>query len=593
MGVLTPLLAAPPAAPALMDGPARMLENVNVLENAQNGPIPFGFRRLGNMALFVATTPATGYELWRTDGTEAGTALVKEIIPGPTEFFGRFIGEVNGALLFLGYDESFRQSLWRTDGTPEGTFLLTGPHSAFGTFLNAGISASFAGAYLFALDDGASGLELWRTDGTSAGTRLVKDINPGPSSSAPGNFMEFNGAVFFVADDGAHGQELWRTDGTESGTILVKDINPGPAGSHGFQLSQALGTIYFLADDGTHGFEPWRSDGSTAGTSLLKDINPGASTSDGLIGPGVVVDGILYFKANDGIHGRELWRTDGTEAGTALVKDIVPGGGASDLTRLTVFNDAVIFWVDQPPARFKLWRSDGTEEGTVLLRDFAVGASSSIGIAPFVEVNGSLVFATGGDSSTVGLWKTDGTAAGTVRFNEVSPELSRGLAPIDGALLFSTNDGVHPTELWRSDGTMEGTSLVQTFAPEEFDLGPGGFTVLGNRVLFVADDGLNGFTPWAGRAAILTGQPGKAVQDLKDEVESLQLAKGAETSLIAKLDAAGGALSGGRTTDAIHALQDFMKFLDAQSGKKIPEATTADLTEFAQDLVALLEGVFP
>jgi ELWxxDGT repeat protein len=573
-----------------------MLKDVNVLQNEQNGPIPYGFRRLGNMALFAATTPATGYELWKTDGTEAGTALVKEIIPGAAESFGRFISEVNGAFLFLVYDEMFRQSLWRTDGTPEGTVLLAGPHSHFdNSFLNPGVNASFTGAYIFALNDDAGGLELWRTDGTAVGTRLVKDINPGPSGSAPGNFMEFDGAVYFLADDGTHGQELWKTDGTEPGTVLVKDINPGSAGSHGFQLSQALGTIYFLANDGTHGWEPWRSDGSTAGTSLLKDINPGASSSDGLISPGVVVDGRVCFEANDGIHGHELWRTDGTEAGTALVKDIVPGGGASELMRLTGFNGAVIFWVENATEGLKLWRSDGTEEGTVLLRDFSGGApSSNIGLTPFVEVNGALAFSTNvGSSSTEGLWKTDGTADGTVRLKELYPVLARGLAPIDGALLFSINDFVHAAELWRSDGTAEGTRLVQTFAPDELSFGPGGFMVLGNRVLFIADDGIDGFTPWVGRAAILTGQPGKAVQDLKDEVESLRLAKGAETSLIAKLDAAGKALSDGRTTDAIHALQDFMKFLDAQSGKKIPGAGATDLTEFAQDLVALLEGVFP
>ena len=52
---------------------------------------PQQFRPVGTVVVFAATTDATGTELWVTDGTAAGTRLVKDILPGPgngiTTFF--------------------------------------------------------------------------------------------------------------------------------------------------------------------------------------------------------------------------------------------------------------------------------------------------------------------------------------------------------------------------------------------------------------------------------------------------------------------------------------------------------------------------
>ena len=60
---------------------------------------------------------------------------------------------------------------------------------------------------------------------------MVKDINPGSSSSGPADLTNVNGTLYFQADDGAHGFELWKSDGTAAGTVMVKDIDPGSTGS--------------------------------------------------------------------------------------------------------------------------------------------------------------------------------------------------------------------------------------------------------------------------------------------------------------------------------------------------------------------------
>ena len=143
------------------------------------------------------------HELWKSDGTAAGTVLVKDISPGSAGSIPNNLTNVNGTLFF-------------------------------------------------AADDGTNGTELWKSDGTAAGTVLVKDIRPSCSgSSYPGYLTNVNGTLFFAADDGTHGRELWKSDGTAAGTVLVKDINPGiGTDSYPTDLTNVNGTLFFTADDG-------------------------------------------------------------------------------------------------------------------------------------------------------------------------------------------------------------------------------------------------------------------------------------------------------------------------------------------------------
>jgi trimeric autotransporter adhesin len=278
---------------------------------------------------FAANDGTNGYELWKSNGTAAGTVLVKNINPGINNSYPDSFTNVNGTLYFRA-------------------------------------------------NDGTNGEELWKSDGTAAGTVLVKNINPGINNSDPGYFTNVNGTLYFTANDGANGRELWKSNGTTAGTVLVKNINPGINNSDPDSFTNVNGTLYFTANNGANGRELWKSNGTAAGTVMVAnlardpiDLGTGQlvpTSSD----PGYLtnVNGTLYFSATDTVFqrwstGEELYKSNGTSAGTVLVKDIVPGRGSSYPIDLTTVGGTVYFGVYIASGQWELWKSNGTAAGTV------------------------------------------------------------------------------------------------------------------------------------------------------------------------------------------------------------------------------------
>ena len=358
------------------------------------------------------------------------------------------LGDLNGELYFV---SGF--GLWKTDGTPAGTVPLPGPSPlvsyqpgicpvSFPRFARGG---SANGLFFFSATDGTHGQELWKSDGTTAGTQMVKDLDP--ADSLPQNFVPVDGAIHFSTQvpccgewrsDGtdpgtsylstqtppigtlggfylfARDGELWRSDGIDPGpgTTFLADIDPGGTGGATFLAKQAAAKLYFLAagptlwvTDGTPagtlpllatgGFTPamicdtlvcyfadngpttalWRTDGTVLGTTKLKDV------ADGNASQPILVNGVAYFRT---VH--EVWRTDGTEDGTeAIFSDpdvfvsalLTPGGGDIFFVVITTAG----------PRHSDLWTSDGTPVGTRPVADLG----TSMNFPNVVAIDGSLV----------------------------------------------------------------------------------------------------------------------------------------------------------------------------------------------------------
>jgi len=426
----------------------RLLSAVMVADiNAGASSSSPGSLLASNSALLFSATDAThGDELWRSDGTTAGTFLVRDINPtGDSDPIS--LVKLGGIVLFHADDGVHGAELWRTDGTAAGTFLVKDIDPAGSGYPD--YLTQVDGIVYFSADDPVNGVELWRTDGTAAGTFLVKDIWPGSTGSNPYPLFDANGLLVFSANDGTNGRELWVTDGTALGTRMIKDIRPG-GGSNPMGFAEINGTVLFGADDGVHGFELWQTDGTPEGTVMVKDINPtgpGLSTEQG-----VVVNGTLFFAASDGTNGVELWKSDGTAAGTVMVTNINPTG-SSDPYDLFNANGTLYFAADDGTHGNEPWRSDGTTAGTTMLRDIDPGASSGIATPYFAQLDGVIFFAATETNHGREVWKTDGTEAGTQFAADISPGSSnsspRYFTEMNGAMCFTANDGTHGRELWR------------------------------------------------------------------------------------------------------------------------------------------------
>jgi ELWxxDGT repeat protein len=220
---------------------------------------------------------------------------------------------LNGMLYFAN-----NKGLWRSDGTVAGTVVIkSGP---------AGQLLRINSTLYFVLDDGTSGAEVWKSTGTAAGTSRLKDINPGPGTSYPNALVNVNGTLFFTATSasGVAPLYLWKSNGTGTGTVPVKVL---PSGNT-YEFTPVGSLLFFVSEDAAHGREIWKSDGTAAGTTMVRDIVPGPDGSY----PYELASakGALYFAINSG-PAQGMWRSDGTAAGTVLVKSkLIP----TDITQV-------------------------------------------------------------------------------------------------------------------------------------------------------------------------------------------------------------------------------------------------------------------
>ena len=110
---------------------------------------------------------------------------------------------VNGTLFFAANDGVHGTELWKSDGTAAGTVLVKDIDPAGEARTSAvGNSTNVNGTLFFTANDGTHGVELWKSDGTAAGTVMVKDIIPGSRLAQLCRLTDVNGVLEFYASDG-------------------------------------------------------------------------------------------------------------------------------------------------------------------------------------------------------------------------------------------------------------------------------------------------------------------------------------------------------------------------------------------------------
>lgn len=287
----------------------------------------------------------------------------------------------------------------------------------------------------------------------------------GFEGEVPGFATDGNGWYYFTAATPVFGEELYATNGEVANTFLVKDIAPGPASSAPRELVGAAGRVFFTRKGAADAHELWVSDASVPGTYKVFEANL-IGGDDRVFGDRVALGGSLIFSLRDAAQGREPWVSDGTPAGTFALGDLMTAGD-SDPRRFHVSADgsAAYFFADVDGASEpQLCRTDGSPAGTSVVAHLGLGADFQIG--PMANA-GALTYLSvkpQGTSSPAELWVTDGTPLGTQHLMDFQDDgLDLGEAIDQAGQLWFVAAGLGDEQrIWASDGTPAGTLPLTT-----------------------------------------------------------------------------------------------------------------------------------
>ncbi|MCW1926266.1 hypothetical protein OKA05_27175 [Luteolibacter arcticus] len=409
------------------------------------------------------------YILFRTDGTAAGTRRLRTFSHDARLYPDAEWREDEPFFYFRVASANGEWTLWRTAGDAASTVPAKGLASNHYLRIEyPAIAATKSGKFF------AAGNALWFQRGKKGGAvRLTRPEKWTASGAATFNsgilpvgeessYEMLDGKLLAFVDTGS-GHELWRMnpDGRGHGTRAIWKT-PAPLQEYGavaFRGTTASGAI-FIYTDGKIPPQLWVTNGTPRGTRLLVDhgATPGWRYPYEFVSAG----GVLFYSLRDGTGSpATLWKTDGTPAGT---KNVVAADGRTpgpDYPEMVAFQDGVAFLSWDWDGRRTLWRSDGTPAGTVPLKDSWAGGSP-MGLA---AVDGKLIFSVE-ISRTQVLWQSDGTAAGTIAVDPAVKFTSGGMSlafDVGGVALFRGRQGQSSNEdrWWRHDAT--GTRRVENF----------------------------------------------------------------------------------------------------------------------------------
>lgn len=443
---------------------------------------------LGDAAFLSANDATHGYEPWRSDGTPAGTALLADVwttsndglrwtdpaLPATASddrlYFVRLASSAQGG----------KRELWRTDGTTAGT---------------RGLAPAAVGnrdvRQVIALDQGIA-LSVDSYDGTTGSMAVYR---ADADLSITGTIWS-DASIASLLQPVPGGGLLFDCDGSGSGNVCAwapaqaqAIVAPGLQTDRRVERLGQLGTTaLFLVSEGGSGDLRglWRSDGTAPGTfRIATDLYMpfyGFSGSS----PALVHGNVLWFLACDAVPDQcGLYLTDGSTAGTRRVAavgsaygDIEPlGNRVAVLTGLNTMQLAVsdgseagtqalgafplfgriglagtgnrVYFVAGEGSSPLLYASDGTPAGTGAV---ALPPQTRPSPAPPVALgNDTVVFRCTSPATGDELCVAD-TTSGSVVVHDLFPGPTTSSAQFLGKTVdsayFAADDGRHGRELW-------------------------------------------------------------------------------------------------------------------------------------------------
>jgi ELWxxDGT repeat protein len=470
-----------------------MVDDIN--RDTVDSDATIGFGAMINSIMYYSS------ELWRSDGTEAGTFLVKDLDTG-TMANGVPLGSrpeqftyLNGTLLFVARVND-TLGLWKSGDGATNTAPAsnnTVPLMQFSSNYERrpqGLTVVGDKAF-FAADNGSGGLQLWVTDGTT--TVPVRDTTGATvpiDSRLASQMVQVNGQLLFWARDSS-GTELWRSDSVNPVAVQVTSLNstgdlfppstPRQAVVRNLVPADPQGGdrlfFYGVAPDAqapSGHSQLWVTDGTSGIAPSTMPLLSGIPSELTAVGQK------LYFTFSDA-DGLELWESDGTVPGTKQAANIASGSANSSPLNITDVASVPYFTADAGAGRV-LYRFNGTSAEVV---------GSGIPASQLTAVGSTLYLAsTGGPVGSNTLWKSDANGTAAVRtFVPTTPGAPlSGLRALGGKLYFLGDDGQHGREPWFSDPATGTTQLIKDIATQTRDSSPNRGVELNGKTYFTAAD---------------------------------------------------------------------------------------------------------
>ena len=371
-----------------------------------------------------------GRELWRSDGTAAGTRLVADLRPGPLSSGPFGLEVIKDAAYLAAFGADGHTEIWRSDGTAAGTRKLVefdAPASASAAKASADVPRRGfhpLGDEVAFLVPHVEGSYLAAT-GPAGGAREL-DVLPAGETTELTLRGSVDDALFFT-----HNRRLYRTDGTRAGAIEI------PVDSGVEELVTVGGHVAIAGYSLDRGW-------------LISTIAPGATRATVLAdGSSVMrsIGGRLYFGNQSGLHAWAPGEPVSFIDGHPPVEVIEGSHGVYELTRT---GGTLLWTVRSPGGTARLYSWDGANAHPVGDHSY-----EPLGLTP-IGGGRALYYAYDDRVSGFyyGLWVTDGTAAGTRKVAE--PDANAGPHTIVSTPHGALYPGFTPqadVELHRSDGT--------------------------------------------------------------------------------------------------------------------------------------------
>ncbi|MCX6197778.1 MAG: T9SS type A sorting domain-containing protein [Bacteroidetes bacterium] len=336
----------------MSDGSDNGTTKIAELNQSWNGALsPQNISVMGSRLLFC-----TQDQLIITDGTTAGTDSLHAIT---TYAQGFGYCELNNKAYFILPNGNGTQELWRTDGTVAGTEMVIDLTASSSNIISIDAMLSFNHKLFLVASASGHGPDLFAFNGNATDT-LERNIIATGGSSYPTNVRFYNNAIYFIASTMTSANVFRIAEGSSTAVELL----PGATYSWLSNLGFANNKAYFFADGQK---EIQILDLNTLARTTLVLDGLFAPNFLGTDQPGTIgANGKIFFQAVDSASNKQVFvESDGTLQGTQVVMpagantehpfNFISGCGTLDVFDFKIWGNKVIVPANFTDAGRELW----------------------------------------------------------------------------------------------------------------------------------------------------------------------------------------------------------------------------------------------